>query len=41
MAIHKEIAFDEEICEHLGSRGGIPVGERCLFSAFPAHMEQR
>ena len=41
MSLHKELAFEEEICEHLGSHGWIPDGERCLRSAFPGNVAQR
>ncbi len=41
MSIHKEIAFEEEICEHLGSHGWIPGRDRRLRSAFPGNVPQR
>jgi hypothetical protein len=42
MSIHKEIAFEEEIREHLGSHGWIYVdGDRRLRSAFSGNLPQR
>jgi hypothetical protein len=41
MSIHKELAFEEPICVHLGSHGWIPDGYRHLRSAFPGNVAQR
>jgi len=36
MSIHKELAFEEEICDHLGSHGWIPEGIDAFALPFPA-----
>lgn len=41
MSTHKEPAFEEEICEHLGTHSRIPDGDRRLCSAFPGNVPQR
>ena len=41
MTLHKEIAFEEEISEHLGAHGWIPDGDRRLRSAFSGNVPQR
>ena len=41
MSIHKELAFEEPICVHLGSHGWIPDGDRHLRSAFSGNVPQR
>jgi len=41
MSVHKEIAFEEEICEHLGAHGWISDGDRRLRSVFPGNVPQR
>lgn len=41
MTIHKEIAFEGEICERLGAHGWISDGDRRLRSAFPGYVPQR
>ena len=41
MSIRKKLAFEDQICEHLGAHGWIPDRNRRLRSAFPGNVPQR